>query len=656
METSYLKFDKLQLVNLEYSLSREVLQTNRVGVYSATTLAGCNTRKYHGLFVVPLNDPDQGVHVLLSSLDVTVIQHESEFNLGIHKYPGDKFEPKGHKYIRDFSLDLIPKTTYRVGGVVLTLEKVLVENEPQALLKFTLQEAHSPTTLRFKPFLAFRNVHRLSKANMDVNTHYEEIENGIRTKLYEGYPYLNLQFSKIVEFIPVPDWYYGIEYPEEISRGYEYAEDLFVPGYFEMPIQKGESIIFSVSTELQKPSGLLKTFSSELKNSISRDGLEECLMDACKQFIRVEGTETNIIAGYPWYGSMPRHTFVALPGIALAEGNNQIYEAVLDSQLKYLKDGLFPKEIRKGPMSYDAIDIPLLFFWCLQKLCEHNRSRDKVWKKYGPAMKSVLVGYRNGLPYNICIGDDGLVSGGDESVALTWMDGYIEGKPVTPRTGKNVEINALWYNAICFALDLADESGDNEFVAEWSKWPDRVRDSFLATFWNEKKGYLADTVNGERKDWTIRPNMLFATIFDYSPLTTEQMKAVLHVIQNELLTPYGLRTLTPRDSRYRGVYEGGAKKRETAVHNGTVWPWLGAAFAQGYLRIYGIGGISIVREMIENFEDEMAEHSLGTIPEIYDGNPPHKPGGAISMAVNVSSLLLTIKRYEEMNMIYINHN
>lgn len=241
---SYLNFNKNELVNLEYSLQREYLRTNHSGAYSSGTLAGCNTRKYHGLLIVKLNELDGGKYVLLSSLDETIIQHDAQFNLGLHKYPGDFYDPKGHKYLRNFEFDTIPKMTYRVGGVLLTKSMLLVEDENQVIVKYTLEDAHSPTLLRFKPFLAFRNVHSLSKANMVANSKYTPINNGIKIRLYEGYPELYMQFSKAVDFVPVPAWYRSIEYMKEQARGYDYQEDLLVPGYFELPIRKGEVIFF----------------------------------------------------------------------------------------------------------------------------------------------------------------------------------------------------------------------------------------------------------------------------------------------------------------------------------------------------------------------------------------------------------------------------
>ena len=380
---SYLKFDKSNLVNLEYSLTREVLRSNRAGSYMSTTIAGCNTRKYHGLLICPIPGLEGDKHLLLSSLDETVIQHGAEFNLGIHKYEGDHYEPKGHKYIRDFEAELVPKTTWRVGGVVLTKERLLVENEEQALVRYTLVEANSPTILRFKPFLAFRSIHQLSKANMYADTKYIPVANGIKLKLYEGYPFLNMQFSKDVEFVPVPHWYNSIEYQKEKERGFDYKEDLYVPGYFEIPIKKGESIIFSASTEEAKPASLKAKFTKELSKRTPRNSFLNSLKNSAQQFIMRSGGDADIVAGFPWYTSITRQTFVALPGLTLAHGDLQTFVAVIDSQLKGLKNGLFPKQFGKPSSGYAAMDTPLWFFWAVQHLYACKNCGIDVWGKYG---------------------------------------------------------------------------------------------------------------------------------------------------------------------------------------------------------------------------------------------------------------------------------
>ena len=250
---SYIQFDKKQLINLEYSLSRELIRSNRAGAFASKTIVGCNTRKYHGLLVVPQPLIDDDNHVLLSNLDETIIQHDAEFNLGIHKYPGGIYDPKGHKYVRDFNSDPIPNTVFRVGGVVLRREMIFTEKADRIMIKYTLEEAHSPTILRLTPFLAFRNMHRLSQANVEVNKKYQKIKNGIKLRLYPGYSHLYMQFSKQADYIHAPEWYYNIEYQEEMERGYEYEEDLFVPGFFELKIKQGESIVFVAGLQEVEP-------------------------------------------------------------------------------------------------------------------------------------------------------------------------------------------------------------------------------------------------------------------------------------------------------------------------------------------------------------------------------------------------------------------
>ena len=356
---SYLEFDKTQLINLEYSLKRELLGSNRTGCYTYTTIITCNTRKYHGLLVCPMDELDGENHVILSSVDEMIIQHEQRFNLGIHKYAGDCYDPKGHKYIRDFEAVPVPKITYRVGGVVLTKEVLLAENEERILIRYKLVEANSPTTLQFKPFLAFRNVHRLSKANIYANTKYNFVNNGIRTRLYQDYPDLFMQFSKNVEFIPSPDWYYNIEYIEEQRRGYDYKEDLFVPGFFETPIKKGESIIFSAGLKEAGTTNLKRKFDSEINKRAPGNSYINCLKNAARQFIVKKGKKAEIIAGFPWFGRWGRDTFISLPGLTLTIGDFKICKSILDTMAGELEGGLFPNVGKGNSASFNSVDTPL---------------------------------------------------------------------------------------------------------------------------------------------------------------------------------------------------------------------------------------------------------------------------------------------------------
>ncbi|HLN72916.1 MAG TPA: amylo-alpha-1,6-glucosidase, partial [Prolixibacteraceae bacterium] len=549
-----------------------------------------------------------------------------------------------------FDVEVIPRTTYRVGGVVLSKERILVEKEQQVLVKYTLEEAHSPTVLRFKPFLAFRNVHELSKANLYANTRYTEIVNGIKMRLYDGYPFLHMQFSKEVEFIAAPEWYYGIEYPKEQNRGYDYKEDLFVPGYFELPIKKGESIIFSASTSEGAPGSFKQKFAREIKKRIPRDTFLGSLMNAAQQFIIRKNQHASIIAGFPWYGIITRQTLVSLPGLTLDLDDISTCEDILDTQVGLLKDGLFPKFPGKIGSFYDSMDAPLWFFWAVQQYYRRVNDSGKIWKQYGPAMKSILAAYKAGTDFNIHMLDNGLIYGKTDNVALTWMDSYIAGKPIVQRGGAPVEVNALWFNALCFALEIARAENDQAFIDEWNELPHLVAKSFIASYWSETREYLADCVDGEQTDWSIRPNMVIAAALRYSPLDREMQKAVLSTVKRELLTPRGLRTLSPRDPHYQGVCHGNYNERELTVHQGTAWPWLISFFVEGYLTIHSRGGLPFVKKIIEGFEEEMTEHCIGTVSEMYNGNPPHTAKGAVSQAWSVAALIHATKlleKYEE---------
>jgi predicted glycogen debranching enzyme len=642
---SYIKFEKGQMVNLEYSLVREDIRTNRAGSYSSTTLVGCNTRKYHGLLICPVDEMGGERFVLLSSLDVVVVNNDKSFNIGIRKYNGDYFSPKGHKYIEDFDADNIPSRVYRVGGVIFKQERPLVHYEEQLLTRFTILEASEPMKLQFRPFLAFRNIHHLTRANLSANTKVDYIENGIESRMYEGFPSLKMQFSAKVEFIPVPDWYLGVEYPEEQKRGYDYSEDLFTPGFFELEAKKGDIIVFSASTKEEKTSGLKQKFTKTVSGKTPRDSFINCLRNAAHQFVEKRGGETHIIAGYPWFGAWGRDTFISLPGLASARHNLGLYKEVLDTQVNKMKNGLFPNMGNASDPAFNSVDAPLWFFWAVQQYTEHGGADG--WEKYGEAAKSVLNAFKNGTTFNIHMRDNGLIYANAPGKALTWMDAVVNGSPVTPRGGYAVEINALWYNAICFSLEMAAKAKDKKFIKEFEKLPDLIKKSFLEIFWDDKIGYLADYVNdNEGKNTFVRPNMVIAVSLPFSMLDKLQMKMVLDVADKELVTIRGLRSLSPGNEFYKGVCIGNQEGRDNAYHQGTVWPWLYGPFCEGWLKVYGQQGVQKVKKLIYGLEAVMSEHGISTISEIYDGNPPHSPQGAISQAWSVGEVLRIINLLE----------
>ncbi|MCX6334057.1 MAG: glycogen debranching enzyme N-terminal domain-containing protein [Bacteroidia bacterium] len=642
---SYIKFEKGQIVNLEYSLGREMLRTNRAGSYASTTIVECNTRKYHGLLVCPVDELGGGRFVLLSSLDVTVLNNNQSFNIGIRKYKNDYFSPKGHKYIEDFATEIIPMRIFRVGNVLLKMERLLVHYEEQLLVRYTVLEASEKMKLQVRPFLAYRSIHELTHANLAANTKIEPVRNGIRSKLYDGFPSLHMQFSTKAEFVHVPDWYLGVEYLEEQKRGYDYSEDLFTPGFFELDAKKGDVIIFSASTKEESPAGLNSKFEKNISGKIPRDNYVDCLRNAAQQFVEKRGGDTLIIAGYPWFGSWGRDTFISLPGLALARRKIALYGDVFDTQVKRMKDGLFPNMGTKGSYAFNSVDAPLWFFWALQQYVLSGGSDYR--KRYGEAAKSVLNSYKNGTGYNIHMRDNGLIYADAPGKALTWMDAVVNGVPVTPRRGYDVEINALWYNAICFTLQMAKEEKDKNFIKEYEHLPELIKNSFIELFWDEKTGYLADYVNDEEgKNFFKRPNMVIAVSLPYSMLSKEQMKKVLDVADKELVTPRGLRTLSPGNKFYKGIYCGNQETRDSSYHQGTVWPWLLGPFCEGWLKVYGKQGVQKVKNLVFGLEECMSEHGISTLSEIHDGDPPHTPRGAISQAWSVGEVLRIIELLE----------
>ena len=639
---SYLRLEKAVMTNLQESLRRELLRTNRSGAYSSSTLVDCNTRKYHGLLVVPVPELDDENHVLLSSLDCTVIQHGAEFNLGLHKYQGNNFSPNGHKYIREFDASLVPTTTYRVGGVILKKEVIFQHYEDRILIRYTLVEAHSATTLRFRPFLAFRSVRQFTHENMTASREYHEIDGGIKTCMYAGYPDLYMQFSKKNEFVFQPDWYRGVEYPKEQERGYASNEDLYVPGYFEMPIKKGESIVFSGSTSQIKSSSLKKLFDEEVADRKPRDNFYHCLVTAAHQFHnRQPNDDRYLLAGYPWFKARARDTFIALPGLTLAIGEIDYFEMVMKTSEKALREFMDDKPISGKIYEIEQPDVPLWAIWAVQQYAKEV-GRDKCFEMYGKLIQDIVKYILDGKHPNLRLDDNGLLYSNGRNKAVTWMNSTANGKPVVPRSGYIVEFNALWYNALKFCASMAAEKGDAKGAEQLETLAVTVKQSFVETFVNEY-GYLLDYVDGNMMDWSVRPNMIFAVALDYSPLSQDQMKSVVDICTRELLTPKGLRSLSPKSGGYNPIYVGPQTQRDYAYHQGTAWPWLGGFYMEACLKLYKRSRLSFIERQLVGYEDEMDYHAIGTISELFDGNPPFHGRGAMSFAMNVAEILRTLK-------------
>lgn len=644
---SYLRFEKALMTNLQDSLPKELLRTNRSGAYSCSTIVDCNTRKYHGLLVVPVPEIDDDNHVLLSSLDVTVVQHGAEFNLGLHKYQGNNFSPMGHKYIREFDCDKVPTTIYRVGGVLLKKEVVFQHYEDRILIRYTLVDAHSATTLRFRPFLAFRSVRQFTHENTVASRDFYPVDNGIKTCMYEGYPDLYMQFSKKNEFIFHPDWYRGVEYPKEQERGYASTEDLYVPGYFEMPIKKGESIVFSAAISSIKPSSLKKLFDEEVAERNPRDNFFHCLVNAAHQFhIRKNNDDRYLLAGYPWFKCRARDTFISLPGLTLSIEEQDYFELVMKSAERGIREFMAGKPLTGMITEIEQPDVLLWAIWAIQQYAK-EASLEKCNEMYGKLVADIVKFIEANKHNNLELRENGLLYSEGKKKAVTWMNSTANGSPVVPRTGYIVEFNALWYNVLCFAASLEELSGNNAQVDHLNKLAEKVKASFVEVFLNEH-GYLFDYVDDkDPRDWSVRPNMIFAAAFDYSPLDQAQKKGVVDICTRELLTPKGLRSLSPKSGGYNPMYVGPQTQRDYAYHQGTAWPWLGGFYMEASLKLYKRTRLSFIERQMVGYEDEMSYHCLGTIPELFDGNPPFHGRGGISFAMNVGEVLRTLELLEK---------
>ena len=646
----YLRFDKTQMTNLQDSLFKELLITNRSGAYCSTTLVGCNIRKYHGLLVVPVPEIDDENHVLLSSLDETVIQHGAEFNLGLHKYQGENYSPKGHKYIVSFEWEKVPTWVYRIGGVLLKKEIAYDTTTFRLYIRYTLLDAHSATTLRLKPFLAFRSVRQWTHENGAANTGFEAVENGIRMCLYQGYPDLYMQLNHKAEWHHQPDWYRGLDYPKERERGYDSSEDLMVPGYFEMPIKKGDSIIFTASLASVAPRQMGKLMDAEIAALDSRDSFYHCLVNAAHQFKVQKDGENYLLAGYPWFKCRARDMFIAMPGITLSIGEVEMYEKYMETAAKAIRSYINKEPLPVAIYEMEQPDTLLWAIWCIQQYGKYV-SRQKCNELYGDLLREMIKFIRDGKHSNLFLHDNGLLYSNGRDRAVTWMNAQSNGRPITPRSGYIVEFNALWYNALKFYEQILSENGGEEnkaLAAQFAAEAEKTARSFKEVFLNEY-GYLLDYVDGQMMDWSVRPNQLFAIALDFSPLDMKERKSVLDICTKELVTPKGIRSLSPKSGGYNPMYIGRQEQRDFAYHQGTAWPWLTGFYLEAYLRVYRMSGVNYIERQLIGFEEDLFYHCVGTIPELFDGNPRFSGRGAISFAMNVSGILRAIRLLEKYN-------
>lgn len=642
---AFLKFNKAELVNLSYSLKREIIPANKTGAYCNTTIVTCNTRRYHALLGVPIDRFGGDKYVLLSSLDESLVLGGKRFNLGIHRY-GDIYEPRGHKYIVDFDADPVPQVTYKVGGIVLRKTIVLALDNDQIMIRYDLDKAPAPVTLSLKPFLAFRNMHALTRENPEARTGGRAIPGGVAFRLYDGFPELHLQASVKTVFRSAPAWYKGITYSDEARRGFDCREDLFVPGAFEAQLKEGGSLVFSASVNEVDSARLKGKFSASVKAVGPITGYHDQLVRDADLLIVSRGGHKQVTAGFSWlYTGLLRETLIALPGLTLyGKRDPAEFEEILDNLIADNQERLFRRTTQ--------VEAPLLMTVALQQLIRYTGDEEHVWRKYGATLKGILGSYLPGARREVALQPNGFLWAQMDRTALTWMNAYVDGRPVTERPGYQVDTNALWYNALCFALDLEAKYGSKRTAFHRTMAPirEQVRTGFQPLFWNPDAGYLADYVDGYGQNMDLRPNQLQAVCLDYTAVDDEVTAAVMRVVDNELVTRRGIRTLSPRDAKYKGVYEGSQTDRDLAYHNGCTWTYLLAPYVHVSFKMRGASFIKKAEWLTEGFYEDLSKHGVGAFSELYDGDPPHEPHGAISSALSTAALLnidYLIKQYKE---------
>ena len=640
---AFLKFNKSELVNLSYSLKREVLGSNKTGAYCNTTIVDCNTRRYHGLLAVTLDRFGGDKYLLLSTLDESLILNGKQFNLGIHCY-GDIYEPRGHKYVVDFTANPVPQLTYKVGEVIFKKSLLLAQDKDQVLVKYELIQSSAPVILQVKPFLAFRNIHDLTHQNGDANTSGLEIENGMSYRMYANFPNLNIQVSdRNAKFITQPYWNNNITYSDEYRRGFDCREDLFVPGYFEMKLKPGESVVVSASLMQENPAEFKRKFNTSIKNKGEAADYRDQLRRCANRLIIDHNGRKRVNAGFTWmYTGLLRETLQSLPGLTLYGLDDPAqFEQILDNLIADEQERLFRRTTQ--------VEAPLYLAHTLQSYISYGADEKHVWDKYGIIMRGILESYLPGERKEVVMQPNGLLWAQMEGVALSWMNAYVNGRPVTERAGYQVETNAFWYNAICFVIEMESKYGagaKSRFVARWEEIRDLVKCNFQSLFWNAGRGCLADYVDNYGQHMEIRPNQLYAISLRYSPVDEELAPSILRVIDNELVTSRGIRTLSPRDPDYKGVYEGAQADRDLAYHNGCTRPSLLAQYADIAFRIKGPSFRKKAEWLVEGFYEDLGKHGVGAFSELYDGDPPHEPHGAISSALSTAGLL-TVERLLE---------
>jgi predicted glycogen debranching enzyme len=647
-----IQFGKDMCGDLDAALRREWLETNGLGGFASSTIVGLNTRRYHGLLVATLKPPVERF-VLLSKLEETLFIDGQAFDLSANRYPGAVY-PLGFRYLKQFRLDPFPTFTYEIEGIEIEKTVFMVHGENSTVVQYELKKNNHPErpknlSLEVRPLIAFRDYHSTTHENGAIN-HAVEERSGLATITpNQGLPSLYLAHNA-VELRKTGDWYRNFEYDVERERGLDFSEDLFNPFVlrFDLRLRGQCSVIASTvqhcaaQAAQYRQAEIARRRDAEMESPIE-DGFVRSLVAASDQYIVSRGEQETVIAGYHWFSDWGRDTMIALPGLTLPTGKYEVARSILRTFAKHVDQGMLPNRFPDAGETpeYNTVDATLWFFEAARAYLAYTGDLDFVREELYPVFADIISWHARGTRYGIKVDASGLLSSGEPGVQLTWMDAKVGDWVVTPRRGKPVEIQALWYNALCIMEDLSRKLGDEPSQKRYRNMATVASWSFNRLFWNEKDGCLYDVTNGAPPDPSIRPNQIFAVSLTHSMLSPERARSVVEKVKEHLLTPYGLRSLAPSDPQYRGRYTGGPAERDGAYHQGTVWPWLMGPFLTAYVKVNGGSELSRrqASEWLAPLRDHLADGGLGHISEILDGDAPQWPAGCMAQAWSVAEIM-----------------
>lgn len=637
------------LQNFEEAITLEWLETNGLGGYASSTVSGANSRRYHGMLVAAMKPPVERM-VVISKLEESLRVGDQRFELSANQYPGVVY-PQGYQHLTGFKKDLFPEFTYTAGSVELKKTIAMLQGENTTLVMYEVLSAPSSFTLELMALYSCKDFHAEAHANDSIHHHYLFQDGIFRTFNYQGCPEFFISVPN-AQFQDSKNWYYNFEHPVEQYRGLDFKEDLFTHGKFSVILKKGDRLVLILSLDDPEGRDGWKLFEEEKKRRKEilhgyANQKHQQLVLAADQFVVKRGNLNTIIAGYPWFSDWGRDTMIALPGLCLVTGRYDIAKNILQQFAAYRNEGMLPNRFPDhGEIpEYNTIDATLWFFVAIYRYYKHTNDVEFI-SELLPALEDSLDWHYKGTRYNIKVdAADELLSGGEPGVQLTWMDAKVGDWVVTPRTGKPVEINALWYNALMIIAELMTKTGENQKAASYKKKAARVHKSFNSLFWNTQDEYLYDCISEGQPVNDLRPNQLYAISLPFPLLSKDRAQKVLKAVQKHLLTPKGLRSLSPQHPDYQPVYGGQVWQRDGSYHQGTVWSFLLGPYCDGVMYAEGEAGTKRIKKVIDQFLKHLEEACVGSVSEIFDGQAPHTPRGCFAQAWGVAEILRVIHQY-----------